>query len=318
MKALKNLLLSVTVLVLTNACILVEEPKLESFYMYLETVLLTTNQVKALNLSTVPAEFDPAELVWTSSNSEVAAVSDSGVVTALKPGVVQIVAQSKDGLMSDSCSVTVVKLVNYTAADGLLSNDASAIGMDSLGNMWFGTWLGVTKFDGRYFTPYSEADGFLKGFVRCIAFDAEGNGWFGTTAGLTKFDGTNWDGYTNYTQEPLYSTFYNISIDRHDRVWLATMTGAYALVDGRWVLSFENTNYWLDYIHDICFDKQDHFWLTPRSGLCKSDGKQVAYFSGASETLINGGEIFNLYIDKLENVWIAKSDVGILKLETGL
>jgi ligand-binding sensor domain-containing protein len=403
MKAIKILFLLMTILVLTNACKVGEEEQVDSIYMYLDMLLMTTNESKALNIITEPADFDKAELVWKSTNGDVAAVNELGVVTALNPGVVKITVQSKDGSLSDSCMVSVVKIVNYSTTDGLLSNDASAIGTDSLGNMWFGTWLGLSKFDGVHWTSYSVADGFIKGYVRCIAFDANGNGWFGTTAGLTKFDGTNWITYTTkdgllnnevwsiafdkkgnkwfgvsgglskfdgvhwtsytlnngllgdystifnmvvdakndalwtqsynavskfdgsawsgYSRVPelgLYTTFYGLSIDRHDHIWLPTMDGVFKLVDGNWTQLLTNPNYWIDYVHEICFDNQDSFWFTPRSGLCKSDGTHIAYFSGASSKLINNAEIINMYIDKNENVWIAKSDVGILKLETGL
>jgi ligand-binding sensor domain-containing protein len=42
----------------------------------------------------------------------------------------------------------------YTRADGLAQSAVSAFFQDSRGYMWFGTWGGISRYDGRDFWSY--------------------------------------------------------------------------------------------------------------------------------------------------------------------
>ena len=70
------------------------------------TMELAVNETSQLTATVDPAEANQ-EVVWNSSNSSVASVSEAGVVTAHKAGEATITATSKDGSKSDSCKVTV-------------------------------------------------------------------------------------------------------------------------------------------------------------------------------------------------------------------
>src|SRR5207342_2357023 len=47
----------------------------------------------------------------------------------------------------------------YTTQDGLVRNEVLRIRRDSRGYLWFGTWEGLSIFDGYQFTNYTVADG---------------------------------------------------------------------------------------------------------------------------------------------------------------
>ncbi len=55
----------------------------------------------------LPSNADIKDVIWTSSNPNVASVSDSGVVTAVSAGTTQITATSVEGGVSASCIVSV-------------------------------------------------------------------------------------------------------------------------------------------------------------------------------------------------------------------
>jgi ligand-binding sensor domain-containing protein len=83
-----------------------------------------------------------------------------------------------------------------TSNSGLVDNFVMAIAIDSSGNKWFGTYNGVSKFDGTNWTTYNTSNsGLAHNFVKGIAIDASGNKWLGTYDGVSKFDGTNWTTY---------------------------------------------------------------------------------------------------------------------------
>ncbi len=52
------------------------------------------------------------------------------------------------------------------------------------GNLWFGTWEGVSRYDGEQFVTFTTEDGLAHNRVYCILQDGEGNLWFGTQGGV--------------------------------------------------------------------------------------------------------------------------------------
>lgn len=71
----------------------------------------------------IPAANPPAAhlptLIWSSSDSNVAAVDQAGVVTAVANGTAVILAQSEDGSFSASCSVTVKNVSKEVAVENV-------------------------------------------------------------------------------------------------------------------------------------------------------------------------------------------------------
>jgi uncharacterized protein YjdB len=70
-----------------------------------------TGTVK-LSVSVIPANADIQDIVWTSSNTDVATVSDDGTVTAVENGSTTITAKTIDGGHIAVCYVNVVSLVD--------------------------------------------------------------------------------------------------------------------------------------------------------------------------------------------------------------
>lgn len=76
----------------------------------------------------------------------------------------------------------------YAVEVGLASNTVRAVAIDKEGNRWFGTWDGVSKFDGAAWTSYNtDNSGLVGNNVQVIAVDEAGDKWFGTDAGVSKF-----------------------------------------------------------------------------------------------------------------------------------
>lgn len=81
-----------------------------------------------------------------------------------------------------------VRFQHLTIEDGLAQNMVDCMLQDSQGFMWFGTWNGLSRFDGYNFQTYTAApgkDGALgNNFVHALYEDAFGNLWIGTREGL--------------------------------------------------------------------------------------------------------------------------------------
>ena len=82
--------------------------------------------------------------------------------------------------------------------DYLVSVDVNAIYQDMAGVMWFGTYNGLYRFDGKEWITYTAKDGLAHNYVYAILQDNEGSMWFGTRAGVSRFDEKeqNWITYT--------------------------------------------------------------------------------------------------------------------------
>jgi ligand-binding sensor domain-containing protein len=64
--------------------------------------------------------------------------------------------------------------VNFTTEDGLADNRVSAICCDPDGAMWFGTWGGVSRYDGKEFVTFTTKDGLASNAVMSISCDQDG------------------------------------------------------------------------------------------------------------------------------------------------
>ena len=83
---------------------------------------------------------------------------------------------------------------NSTSTPAFNSFSVTAINQDALGNIWIGSELGLTKFNGTTFITYNTTNGLPTNFVKCI--EVVGNLiYVGTNNGLSRFDGVN---FTNY------------------------------------------------------------------------------------------------------------------------
>ncbi|MFH2094766.1 MAG: two-component regulator propeller domain-containing protein [Bacteroidota bacterium] len=77
--------------------------------------------------------------------------------------------------------------INFdTVNSGIISDFITCIVPDKNGNVWFGSFEGVSRFDGTYWQNYTTANGLPSNEVADIAFDDEGGVWFATGSGVAR------------------------------------------------------------------------------------------------------------------------------------
>ena len=85
-----------------------------------------------------------------------------------------------------------LRFERYLPEQGLSYSTVTSIIQDSRGFMWFGTFLGLNRFDGYEFKVYLPEPGNPNSLsdaqVWGLCEDQEGNIWIATTNGLNKFD----------------------------------------------------------------------------------------------------------------------------------
>lgn len=87
--------------------ILEEEQPLENLTLNMHDTFLDVGENLQLAVALIPSNADNSSVLWSSDNSDVAIVNELGLVTAIAPGVANIIASSVDGNLCDSCKVKV-------------------------------------------------------------------------------------------------------------------------------------------------------------------------------------------------------------------
>ncbi len=124
-------------------------------------------------------------------------------------------------------------LRTYTTRDGLAHSRVNCVHQDRRGYLWFGTWEGLSRFDGSRFVNFGLRDGLPNAFINCIAEDADGALWVGTLGdGIARLrrtrrdDGVAFDSWS-VSGEQRGDDVYWLDFDASGSLWLATALGLY-------------------------------------------------------------------------------------------
>ena len=78
---------------------------------------------------------------------------------------------------------TFIQYDKPNTGPGLADYTVTSIAFDSHGNKWFGTYNGVSKFDGVNWTTYNTNNGLLNNLIYALVFDRQWHLWVGTNGG---------------------------------------------------------------------------------------------------------------------------------------
>lgn len=131
----------------------------------------------------------------------------------------------------------------WTVRDGLIQSRVNAIRRDSHGFVWFATWEGASRFDGRRFANFGSREGLPNPLVWCVAEGPDRTIWFGAHAGGLARCAPH--GVAVVSEAPGLRNpsrrVYQILFDRDGRMWLCTERGIFVSQSGRVAeLAFEH------------------------------------------------------------------------------
>ena len=172
---------------------------------------------------------------------------------------------------------------------------------DRKGNIWFATFSGIFKYDGKSFTNISEDIG-LAGYRFFSVFeDNAGNLWFGSLMrGVCRYDGLMSrifnvkDGLTD-------NAIMCMAQDISGNMWFGTENGT-SRFDGK---TF--TNYTTDdglihnSVYSMVVDQAGRLWLGTQGGVCVYDGKTFTNIPNKDGTQFEN--VRAMKIDKSGNIW---------------
>ncbi|MBP6236625.1 MAG: hypothetical protein KA270_13965 [Saprospiraceae bacterium] len=95
---------------------------------------------------------------------------------------------------------------------------------DKNGNIWFSSWGGAYRYDGKTFTSFTTKDGLPREVTRIVE-DKKGNLWFGASDGLRHYDGKT---FTYFNDGLINPWIWEILEDKTGNLWVGTReTGLY-------------------------------------------------------------------------------------------
>ncbi len=125
------------------------------------SVDLTIGETKALTATVAPVNATDKSITWTTSNSSVASVNQSGVVTANGVGSATITVTTTDGLFTDTCTVNVTQSYPGGTYYNAVTLSGNTIKIEVILNTTANAivYFHGMKTDGARFTSYNSTTG---------------------------------------------------------------------------------------------------------------------------------------------------------------
>jgi len=219
------------------------------------------------------------------------------------------------------------KFYSLDSKDGLSNNDVQSVFKDSKGYLWFGTRLGLNRYDGYTFTVFkneiNNPESLNGNEIFSIVEDKSKQIWVLTENGLNKLnrDNETFKHYplnikANSTIKPKSELLY---VDKSGKLWIGTNNG---LIEFD-VLKGEPVKKYLtqEPIISIIEDENNNLWLgTWNAGLIKFDlKKNIAYkflHNPTDPTSLPGNIVFSIFQDSEKQIWIGTDTKGLCKYNT--
>ncbi len=233
----------------------------------------------------------------------------------------------------------------FGAEPGSPQSSLNCLEADSAGSLWFGATGAnpLGRYDGTNFFVYDSTTApFSREQVNVIYTGKQGNIWIGSSySGLYKFDGNDWICF-NTDNSPLPSNMvYCLKEDPLGNLWIGTFCYGFYADDGsivfwegglvkkhgdEWtVYNKDNSGLPFNSISDMEFAADGAMWIAARDdedvvggfyggGLTRYDG-QNWYSYNMDNSPLPGNTIFDMCIDKNDNLWLATFDSGLVKFD---
>lgn len=218
----------------------------------------------------------------------------------------------------------------YRVTKGLSQNTVNCIMQDSYGFLWFGTWDGLNRYDGKNFVSYKPSrqkanESLSNQTVHSMIEDDKGYLWIATDKGLCCFDRKNQE--FNYymsvqgDETTLSSDTVNVILPGNDgSIWVGTNNGLnkFDPVSGKCVRYMKaGSDHMIRTVNCMVKDRSGNLWIGMTDGLLKYDaGAGTFSIYGEKQGEFTSNKITSLYIDKEEILWVG-TDNGLQKIDTG-
>lgn len=150
---------------------------------------------------------------------------------------------------------------------------------DRAGGVWFATFAGPIRYDGKTFTNFSAEVGLPGTRVFSLLESKSGAMWFGSiTGGATRYDGKSFVKFTE-NEGLANNDVHWIFEDRDANIWFGTRNGV-SRYDGKSMTNFTTEHGLVDNsVYVITQDAGGRLWFGTQGGVSSYDGKSFTSFS---------------------------------------
>ena len=175
---------------------------------------------------------------------------------------------------------------------------------DDAGNIWFATFGGPIRYDGKEFTNFSEEVGLATRRVFSLLQEERRSAiWFGSiTGGATSYDGQSFRKITENDGLAGNDVMW-IFEDRDGKIWFGTTKGVsrYDIKSGGFT-NFTTKDGLIDNsVYAIAQDAAGRIWFGTQGGICSYDGKSFSNF--ADQVGRSFSNIRAMVVDRSGNLW---------------
>lgn len=175
----------------------------------------------------------------------------------------------------------ILQFSHYTVDDGLPQNTVHSIIQDKYGFMWFGTWHGLSKFDGKVFKNYyhssTDTTSLINNRVHLLYKDIEGDIWVSTFDTIVCKYNYETDNFTRFNPSELPINIRD-STDRR------------------------NISYYREVAH------KDTKWRVANNSLVQTNiktGDSYQYLSSVfNDFSLSSDVVYSLFIDQTKTLWV--------------
>lgn len=243
---------------------------------------------------------------------------------------------------------------NYTIKEGLAQNTITYIMQDSKGYMWFGTQLGISRFDGKEFKNFKMPDGLPNNHIQTIFEDSEHNIWVGTREGVSRFNGQKFvnfsekDGLVNNSVKHIeqledgnmvFGTEEGISVfdgtnfknftrndklpqgnvthiykDNQSRIWFGLHEGLAMLGNDSLEVFTKKEGFANDVVWDIINRKSGEIWIATQESGLYKY-RNGEFTNYTVDDGLHSNMLLSLYLDNDNNIWIGSYESGVAKYD---
>jgi len=151
------------------------------------------------------------------------------------------------------------------------TNKVNALAVDAANNLWIGSNMGLTMYNGTGFTTYNTSNSGLVSDTIISIGCGNGNVYAGSNRGLSVYNGSNFTNYT--TANGMNSNIITcITVENANTIWLGNPNGLDKFNGSNFTFNYVTTNSTADVVNCIYIDAQGIKWLgTNANGVIKYD-----------------------------------------------
>lgn len=200
--------------------------------------------------------------------------------------------------------------INYTSDQGLAQSQVTSIVQDKKGYLWFSTFGGVSRFDGRNFKNFSKEDGLINNQLFSQMIDSKDRIWFTGLGGFSQYEKGKIK-TIRLSKELSRLNVVGICEDKDGSFWIAIERAGVAQYKNGQITYYVSNEVPIN-VRSVYCDKKNKVWISTRDGLYYYENNQFVNFpiDGDSEKNIS-----YVTVSKDGVMWISTFDEGVYKFE---